>query len=26
VLTGTKSYTLTLKKGRDVFVCDPHAG
>ena len=23
--TGTKSYTLTLKKGTYRFVCDPHA-
>jgi plastocyanin len=22
---GTKSFTITLKKGKYVFVCDPHA-
>jgi plastocyanin len=22
---GTKTFTITLKKGRYVFVCDPHA-
>jgi plastocyanin len=23
--TGTKSFTVTLKKGKYTFVCDPHA-
>jgi plastocyanin len=22
---GTKTFTITLKKGKYVFVCDPHA-